>query len=255
MSIQEVKIATGDGDMKAALALPTNADALSPSGTDAQSPGVIVLHEAFGLNDDIRRITQRFADNGYVALAPDLYSVGPSLRLLCVRRAMQAVSSGSGRAFEDIEASRQWLANRADVDESRLAVVGFCLGGGFAILHAARSPIGVAADFYGAVPRDPQELEGICPVFGAYGEDDGMFVDQADRLRGHLDQLGVDHEVTVFPNAGHSFMSQHSGVQSLLVRFGPMTAGYHEPSAEAAWPAMLDFFDRHLSGTSDAIQT
>ena len=255
MSIREVKIATGDGDMKAALALPSGTDAQSPSGTDAQSLGVIVLHELFGLNDDIRRITQRFADNGYVALAPDLYSVGPSLRPLCIRRTMRALSSGSGRAFDDIEASRQWLADRADVDESRLAVVGFCLGGGFAILHAARSPIGAAADFYGAVPGDPQELEGICPVFGAYGEHDRAFLGQADRLRGHLDQLGVDHEVTVFPDAGHSFMSQHSGVQSLLVRFAPMTAGYHEPAAEAAWTAMLDFFDRHLTGTSAAKQS
>ena len=250
MPTQSVRIPTGDGDLSAFLARPDSSD--SP---DSPRPGVLVLHELFGLNDDIRRITRRFADNGYVALAPDLYSVGPPLRPLCIRRTMRALNSGSGRAFDDIEASRQWLADRADVDESRLAVVGFCLGGGFAILHAARSPIGAAADFYGAVPRDPQELEGICPVFGAYGEHDRAFLGQADRLRSHLDQLGVDHEVTVFPDAGHSFMSQHSGVQSLLVRFAPMTAGYHEPSAEAAWTAMLDFFDRHLTGTSEAIQS
>ena len=105
MSIQEDKIATGDGDMKAALALP--------SDTGTQSPGVIVLHELFGLNDDIRRITGRFAANGYVALAPDLYSVGPRLKPICIRRTMQALRSGSGRAFEDIEAARDsWLLSR-----------------------------------------------------------------------------------------------------------------------------------------------
>ena len=247
MSIQEVKIATGDGDMKAALALP--------SDPDAQSPGVIVLHELFGLNDDIRRITQRFAVNGYVALAPDLYSVGPRLKPICIRRTMKALRSGSGRAFDDIEAARVWLANRADVDGSRLAMAGFCLGGGFAVLEAARAPIGVAADFYGAVPREAEELEGSCPVFAAYGEKDRVFVGQAARLRGHLEQLGVEHNVTVYPGAGHSFMSQYQGLQGFLVRRSRMSVGYHHESAEAAWTTMLDFFERNLRAAPDVSLT
>ncbi len=247
MSIQEVKIGTGDGDMKAALALP--------SDTDAQSPGVIVLHELFGLNDDIRRITQRFADNGYVALAPDLYSVGPRLKPICIRRSMKALRSGSGRAFDDIEAARVWLANREDVDGSRLAMAGFCLGGGFAVLEAARAPIGVAADFYGAVPREAEELEGSCPVFAAYGEKDRVFVGQAARLRGHLEQLGVEHNVTVYPGAGHSFMSQYQGLQGFLVRRSRMSVGYHHESAEAAWTTMLDFFERNLRAAPDVSLT
>ena len=247
MSIQEVKIATGDGDMQAALALP--------SDTDAQSPGVIVLHELFGLNDDIRRITQRFAVNGYVALAPDLYSVGPRLKPICIRRTMKALRSGSGRAFDDIEAARVWLTNREDVDESRLAMAGFCLGGGFAVLEAARAPIGVAADFYGAVPREAEQLEGSCPVFAAYGEKDRVFVGQAARLREHLEQLGVEHNVTVYPGAGHSFMSQYQGLQGFLLRHSRMSVGYHHESAEDAWTTMLDLFDRHLMGTSEAIQS
>ena len=247
MSIQEDKIATGDGDMKAALALP--------SETDAQSLGVIVLHELFGLNDDIRRITQRFADNGYVALAPDLYSVGPRLKPICIRRTMKALRSSSGRAFEDIEAARVWLANREDVDESRLAMAGFCLGGGFAVLEAARAPIGVAADFYGAVPRESEELEGSCPVFAAYGEKDRVFVGQAARLRGHLEQLGVEHNVTVYPGAGHSFMSQYQGLQGFLVRHSRMSVGYHHESAEDAWTTMLDFFERNLGAAPDVSLT
>ncbi len=233
--------------MKAALALP--------SDTDAQSPGVIVLHELFGLNDDIRRITRRFADNGYVALAPDLYSVGPMLKPICIARTMSALTNGSGRAFEDIEAARTWLAARVDVDDSKIAVAGFCLGGGFAVLHAARSDISVAADFYGAVPADVSVLDGICPVIGAYGGRDGVFAKQADRLRGHLQHHGVEHDVTIYPEAGHSFMNQHGTVLRSFVRFGPMNTGYHEPSAEAAWTAMLEFFDRHLTGTSEASQS
>ncbi|MCY4619708.1 MAG: dienelactone hydrolase family protein [Chloroflexi bacterium] len=247
MSIQEVRIATGDGDMKAALALP--------SEPDAQSPGVIVLHELFGLNDDIRRITQRFADNGYVALAPDLYSVGPRLKPICIRRTMQALRSGRGRAFDDIEAARTWLASRKDIDESRLAIAGFCLGGGFAVLEAARAPIGVAADFYGAVPRELEELEGSCPVFAAYGERDRVFVGQAARLRGHLEQLGVEHNITVYPGAGHSFMSRYQGLQGFLVRHSRMSVGYHHESAEDAWTTMLDFFERNLGAAPDVSLT
>jgi len=247
MSTQKVSIATGDGDLSAFLAEP------APNG--APRPGVLVLHELFGLNDDIRRIARRFADNGYFALAPDLYSVGPRRKLRCIRRTMQALRSGSGRAFDDIEAARCWLADHEQVDSARIAVAGFCLGGGFAILHAARSPIGAAADFYGAVPRESEALAGICPVFAAYGERDRTFVGQAERLRGHLDSLGVEHDIHVYAGAGHSFMSQYRGVQSVLVRFSPMAVGHHKPSAEAAWTTMLDFFERHLGGTSEAVQT
>ena len=247
MPTQSVRIPTADGDLAAYLA--------SPEQINQPLPGVLVLHELFGLNDDIRRIARRFADNGYVALAPDLYSVGPRAKPLCIRRTMQALRSGEGRAFADIETSRAWLAAHDGVDAERIAVAGFCMGGGFAVLYASRVPIGVAADFYGAVPREAKELEGICPVFGGYGERDRLFVGQADRLRGHLDQLGVEHEVNVYPEAGHSFMNQHGPVRSLFVRLSPMQVGYHEASAKAAWTTMLDFFARHLGGTLEPPQT
>ena len=241
MPTQSVHIPTTDGDLSAYLATPES---------DAPSAAVLVLHEIFGLNDDIRRITRRFADNGYVALAPDLYSVGPRLKPICIRRTMQTLSSGTGRAFDDIEAARTWLADRPDVDQSRLAVAGFCLGGGFAILHAARAPIGAAADFYGAVPREPDQLEGICPVVAAYGGRDRMYAAQPERLRGHLDRLGVEHSVTVYPDAGHSFMNQHGPIRSLVVSLTRMPIKYHEQSAEAAWTEMLDFFGQHLGTES-----
>ena len=243
MANQTVRIPTGDGVLSGYLA--------SPDASEEERPGVLVLHELFGLNDDIRRIARRFAEHGYVALAPDLYSVGPRAKPLCIRRTMRALRSGEGRAFDDIEAARSWLAEREDVDESRLAVAGFCLGGGFAILHAARSPIGVAADFYGAVPREAEALEGICPVFAGYGERDRVFVGQAERLRGHLSALDVEHDVNVYPSAGHSFMNQYNGLQSLFVRFSPMSVGFHREASEAAWATMLDFFERNLGGRSD----
>jgi len=238
MPAEDVRLTISDGELSAYLA--------TADQVQGPRPGVIILHELFGLNDDIRRIARRFAEHGYVTLAPDLYSVGAGPRLLCIRRTMAALSSGRGRVFDDIDAARRWLAARPEVDESRLAVAGFCMGGGFAILYAARAPIGVVADFYGAVPDEPRALEGICPVVGAYGGRDRVFGSHAGRLRGHLQELGVEHEVTVYPDAGHSFMSRYGRLQSLLVRFSPMAAAHHEPSAEAAWASMLEFFDRQL---------
>src|SRR2546427_12400965 len=143
--------------MRAAFALP------APGG---KRPGMIVVHEIFGLNDDIRRITGRFADLGYVAFAPDLYDAGGA-RLLCIARTMLALRRKDGPAFADLEAARAWLATRPEVDPARTGVVGFCMGGGFALLYAVRAPLGAAATFYGDVPTTADELRGVCPVIGS----------------------------------------------------------------------------------------
>ncbi|HSV07318.1 MAG TPA: dienelactone hydrolase family protein, partial [Candidatus Binatus sp.] len=128
--------------MRAAFALP------APGG---KRPAMIVIHEIFGLNDDIRRITGRFADLGYVALAPDLFDTG-GMRALCILRTFLALRRGDGPAFADLEAARSWLAARPEVDPTRTGVVGFCMGGGFALLYAVKAPLGAAGVFYGQVP-------------------------------------------------------------------------------------------------------
>ena len=122
---------------------------------------------------------------------------------------MQAMNSGSGRVFDDLEAGQRWLAEQPQVDGSRVGVAGFCMGGSFAILHAVRAPVGAAAAFYARVPRTVEELDGICPVVAGYGERDKMFLGQPPRLREHLDRLGVAHDIEVYPHAGHSYMNQH----------------------------------------------
>ncbi len=141
-----------------------------------------------------------------------------------------------GPVFDQIEAARGWLANRSEVDTGRVGVAGFCLGGGFALLHAAQAEVGAAAAFYAEVPREAQELEGICPVFAAYGGRDRIYGGRGERLRSHLDSLEVAHQVIDFPAAGHSFMNQHSG----------WTAHHHD-SAERAWRELLAFFSEHLA--------
>ena len=222
--------------MRAALALPASA---------APRPAIIVIHEIFGLNDDIRRITGRVADLGWVALAPDLYDTeGP--RVLCVLRAMLALRRGEGPAFADLEAARTWLAARPEVDARRTGVIGFCMGGGFALLYAVRAPLGAAAVFYGDVPSTAEELREVCPVVGGYGERDRLFAGQGRRLETLLTELGVPHDVRIYPDAGHSYMSRHEGLLATLAAWGPMKVGWNRDAEEDSWRRVEALFRTHL---------
>ena len=241
--IEDVNVPVADGEMKAALALPDQ--------PREPAPGLLVLHELMGLNEDIRRIALRFAENGYAALAPDLYSVGPP-RPICIRRTMQSLSRGHGRAFDDLEAAQRYLNGLDEVDESRLGVTGFCMGGSFAILHAVRAPLGAAAAFYADLPGSAEQLDGICPLFAGYGERDQRFARKPEHLRRYLEQLDVPHEIALYPDAGHSYMNQQRGPAPLraLMRRSRMAVGYHHDAAEDSWRRMLAFLKQHIDGAA-----
>ena len=237
MTTTEVTFPSSTGrPMRAALALPAGA---------GRRPAVIVIHEIFGLNDDIRRISGRFADLGYVALAPDLYDTDGA-RLLCIARTMLTLRRKDGAAFADLEAARRWLATRDDVDAARTGVVGFCMGGGFALLYAVRAPLGAAGVFYGEVPASPEELRGVCPVVAGYGARDRLFVRNAQRLEEHLTALGVAHDVRVYPDVGHSYMSRHTGPMATLAAWGPMAVGFDAAAEADSWQRIEAFFRTHL---------
>jgi len=238
--------ATTDVTFPAARGHPMRAALAVPAAGAGKRPGVIVIHEIFGLNDDIRRISARIADLGYVALAPDLFD-GPRMRLLCVARTMAALNRGHGEAFDDLDAARSWLVARTEVEASRIGVIGFCMGGGFALLYAARAPLGVAASFYGAAPKTTKELEGICPVLGSFGGRDRVFASHGRRLEQMLTEMKVPHDVRIYDDAGHSFMSQHTGVLAQLSAYGPMKVGYNAAAAEDSWQRIEAFFKQHLS--------
>lgn len=227
-----------DRYLRAHLALPAK---------DGPRPAVIVIHELFGLNDDMRAIAARVASLGYVVLAPDLYSAQGGPRPLCIARTMRALSSGDGgQAVADLEAARRWLAAREDVIPDRVGVIGFCMGGGFALLFAARSPLSVAGVFYGAVPREPAALEGICPVVAGYGAEDRVFAEQPGRLEQAMESIGVRHDVKVYEGAGHSFMNRHGRFATALMSRGPMRVGYNAEAAEDSWRRVEAFFAEHL---------
>jgi carboxymethylenebutenolidase len=195
------------------------------------------------LSDDIREQADRLATAGYLAFAPDLYS-GRGIR--CVVATMQASRSGQGAAYDDIDAARRWLIEREDCTGS-VGIIGFCMGGGFALLCAPRFDFAAASVNYGEVPKDAAErLAGACPVVASYGARDRTLPWRPARLQGALEQLGVEHDVKEYPDAGHSFLNRINVGPAL----GPLVhiAGfdYHHPSAEDAWRRILDFFDVHL---------
>ena len=239
------------GALDGALALPA-ADAGGPAATGDTGdgrPGMIVIHEIWGLNDDMRRISARFAANGYVAVAPDLYSAGN--KGLCLTRTLLDTAFQQGRrTMADLEAVRAWLADRPEVDSTRIGVIGFCLGGGFALLFGTRGSVGVAGVNYGSVPKNRGRLTGVCPVVASYGADDSQFAPQAARLEQHLDDLGVPHDVKLYAGAGHSFWSRDGGPGWAHRLPGMASAGYREEQAEDAWARTLTFFAEHLGAPS-----
>lgn len=251
MAAEQIRIELPDGASLRAEYFAVGGDAVDGAGRDrgGPHPGVVVLHESFGLNDDIRRICARFAAAGYAALAPDLYSHGT--RLVCLSRVMvDMLSGGVGREIADIEAARAALAARAEVDAERVAVAGFCQGGGFALIAGTRPGFAAAAVNYGVVPAKRATLDGICPVVASYGARDKLVGRaMAERLERHLSALGVPHDIETYEHAGHSFFSQVDGWQGWLARVPtPMRVGYEPHAAEDGWARMLAFFEQHVRG-------
>lgn len=209
-------------------------------------PGVVVLHEAFGLTTDTRQQADRLAAAGYLAVAPDLFSAGGALR--CLKATLTAVNTGQGKAYGDIEATRAWVTARPDTTD-RVGVIGFCMGGGFALLTAPRG-FDVSAPNYGLVPKDPAAaLRGACPIVASYGKRDRALRGAAMKLDATLTEAGVEHDIKEYPNAGHSFLNRHnSGPFALLEKV--VGLNYDDDSAQDAWGRILRFFDTHLQETS-----
>jgi carboxymethylenebutenolidase len=205
-------------------------------------PGVVVIHEAFGLNADIRRHADRLAGVGYLALAPDLLEGKSWLR--CIRAMFRQIAAGSGPAFELLDASRGWLAARPDCT-GQTGVIGFCMGGGFALMCAPRDGYSAAAVNYGVVPSDAENaLSGSCPVVGSYGGRDMMGVSHPERLKAALTALDVPHDVKVYPEAGHGFMSPRPAPLKPLTVLARLK--YDQAAAEDAWQRIFAFFGTYL---------
>lgn len=230
----------GRGDCKALLHRPDG---------DGPFPGVLVLHDIMGFTDDLERITKRFAAEGYMAMAPDFF--GGERKPMCVVRAMRSLSAQEGRPLDILEEARSWLAGQDDVDETKVGAVGFCLGGGFAVLHAAQQDLAFVGAFYGEVPDDKADIADMPPCFAGYGDRDKMFIKHGRRLKTQLDELDIANDVRIYEGVGHSYMNQLTGVLGKAAAYTPMRARYDEVASEDSWEAMLQFFATHLSAEGE----
>jgi carboxymethylenebutenolidase len=215
-----------------------------PAG-DGPWPGVVAIHELFGLDDVLRRQCDRLAAAGYLTLGPNLFSDGGARR--CLLSTFRALFSGRGKPFADIEAARRELLDSPDCT-GKVGIIGFCMGGAFALVVSTRG-FDVASANYGAVPRHAEQvLVGACPIIASYGRKDPLMLGQAKRLEKALVTTGVEHDLRVYEGAGHSFLNDAPNGPAALQPIARIANIGPEPKAAAdAWSRIESFFAEHLS--------
>jgi carboxymethylenebutenolidase len=240
MTPEAVSIPAPGGALPGYLAVPTGS---------GPWPGVVVLHDLVGMSRDLRDQADWLAEAGYLAVAPDLFR--GNRRPTCMVRMVRETWRGEGPTFADIEAAGRWLADRPDCT-GRVGVIGFCLGGGFALLMAADHRFDVAGVNYGPVPGrtyTEERFAGACPVVGSYGAKDPGLRGAGDRLARILAAVGVEHDITTYPDAGHSFMNDHDRAELpklFALQFRVTGDPYRESPTRDARRRILDFFGSHL---------
>ena len=230
----DVFIPTPRGQMPAWLAVPSHSGPV---------PGVVILHDIFGMTQDHRNQAKWLAEAGFQSLSLDLYYQGGMLR--CVRSVMREIMARSGPAFDDVEAARSWLLAQPN-SNGKAGVVGFCMGGGFALMLASGHGFSAASVNYGGKLPDDFEafLETACPVVGSYGGKSKMEEGVAEQLEQALQRALVPHDVKEYPDAGHGFMNNHGWFFVKLLRFTGM--GYNDPATMDARSRIIAFFHTHL---------
>jgi len=231
---EHISISTARGDLSLYLAEPKE----TPPW-----PGVVIVHDALGMSADLRRQAEWLASAGFLAAAPDLYRGEGKLRC------MFSFIRDETRPLGDIRAVRDWLSARPKCT-GKLGILGFCMGGGFALMLAPDPDFSAASVNYGGLTRDIEcRLVKSCPIVASYGAKDSTLRHVPERLERILSAAGIDHDVHTYPDAGHAFMNNHaSGDVPLVFRFlSKVTSSeYHEPSALDARRRIVAFFDRHL---------
>lgn len=232
----DLPIPTTDGQLHGILAIP---DGPGPW------PAVVMVHEVFGIDDNMRAHATRLASLGYLAVMPNLFSRGGARK--CLTATFRALRAGEGRAFDDVEAARALVSSRADCT-GRVGVIGFCMGGAFALQLAPRGYRASAVN-YGQLPDDlDAALEGACPVVASFGADDPSLKGAAQKLESALTRRSIPHDVKEYPGASHAFVNPGPAGPKLFSMIAQRVAGFgpRPEQAEDAWQRIDGFFQAHL---------
>lgn len=234
--MDDIKIPVNSGDLPVFVAVPEHS---------APWPGVVVLHDVGGMSEDMRNQTQWLARQGFLAAAPNLYSRGTKMK--CLFAIARDLKARRGPTYDDVEAVRTWLVQHQGCT-GRIGVIGFCMGGGIALLLAPGYGFGVASVNYGGpLPEDAEAfLARACPIVASYGAKDRWNRGVAQALEQTLAAAGIAHDVKEYPEAGHSFLNNHGTWWFKALRV--IHIGYDEPAAEDARRRIVSFFAQHLTG-------
>jgi carboxymethylenebutenolidase len=197
-------------------------------------PGVIVIHEIFGLNDNIRQICKEFAEQGYAALAVDLFS--NRNRALCMMQIFHGIMFRplNNSMLDDLTSAFNFLKQTQGVDANRIGAVGFCMGGAYALQMAiTANGMKAASVFYGANPKPLDAVAQACPIMGSYPDKD-FTTKAAHELEASLENNDIPHDIKIYENTQHSFYSQQR-------------TPFEVEASKDAWLRMLKFFGEHLN--------
>lgn len=229
VSERQVWYATvGTDSVSGYLVTPENA-------TQGGLPGIIVIHEWWGLNDNVRAMARRLAGEGYTALAVDLYGGRVAQEPDSAMAFMRRVSANRDVASDNLMQAYQYLETQQNAP--RIGVIGWCFGGGWALRTALMLPeqLDAAVIYYGQVVTNPEELAALnVPLLGIFGEDDeGIPIAQVRSFETVLDTLGKQADIQIYENAAHAFAN-------------PSGQRYNETAAQDAWQRTQAFLDRYL---------
>ena len=204
-------------------------------GVEGPVPGIILIHEFWGINDNIREFAREFAAKGYFGLAVDLYEGRVTDEAEEARAWAGEVKADPDRALANIRQAIDYLKQRPEVAGEKIAIVGFCFGGGWAYRAAlAFDDLEAAVIYYGGVdPAD--DFSGLKPaMLGHFGEQDpAIKADKVRAFKAALSKAGPQHEIYLYPFAGHAFARKGG-------------KNYNPPAAQLAWHRTLAFLDKHL---------